>query len=270
MNENAGKTCPFCMTNFKEGDVIKVCPACGAPHHEACWEENNGCTTEGCVEQKQEVQNAAPVCANCGTELTEGQKFCPNCGSAAFVETKSLCSQCGTELQKGQQFCSKCGQKSDISINANAVSHETGSNSTGNKKPTLIIVIAAAIVIIAVILIIILGGKGKKNFNDMYEDLSKNSWCTIASDGSYLKIDSNPRNIDSDDLTWADYENYLLPANEAIERINKELGFSDALYAKMDSTTWSQGKQTESNNKYTVTWTYHPDMGLEVMYEFKK
>ena len=104
----------------------------------------------------------------------------------------------------------------------------------------------------------------------MYGDLAGERWCTIASDGSYMKIDSNPSNKDSDDLTWSDYESFVIPANDAIERINGELGFSAALMEKMNTTTWSQGKQTDSNDKYTVTWTYHPDKGLEVMYEFKK
>lgn len=39
---------------------------------------------------------------------------------------------------------------------------------------------------------------------------------------------------------------------------------------KMNTTTWSQGRQMDSNDKYIVTYTYHPDKGLEVMYEFNK
>ena len=51
MEDNIGKICPFCKTEIKDGDTVKICPACGMPHHQACWEENKGCTTFGCSEQ---------------------------------------------------------------------------------------------------------------------------------------------------------------------------------------------------------------------------
>ena len=42
MENYIGKICPFCKTEIKEGDTVKVCPACNIPHHESCWEENKG------------------------------------------------------------------------------------------------------------------------------------------------------------------------------------------------------------------------------------
>lgn len=135
------------------------------------------------------------------------------------------------------------------------------------EKKKIVALGGIAVVALAVVLIVARGGK--KSFTDMYSDLASNSWCTIASDGSYMKIDTNPKDIDSDDFTWSDWETYL-DADTAIETTNKDLGFSDAVMEKMNTTTWSQGRQTESNDKYTVTWTYHPDKGLEVLYEFKK
>ena len=47
-SEYIGKTCPFCRTEFQEGDDIVVCSACDMPHHKECWIENKGCTTFGC------------------------------------------------------------------------------------------------------------------------------------------------------------------------------------------------------------------------------
>ena len=40
MDEYVGKICPYCKTEIKEGEDVKVCPECGIPHHAACWEEN--------------------------------------------------------------------------------------------------------------------------------------------------------------------------------------------------------------------------------------
>ena len=57
MEEHIGKICPFCKTEIKEDDTVKICPACGIPHHQSCWEENRGCTTFGCSEQHYEPQD---------------------------------------------------------------------------------------------------------------------------------------------------------------------------------------------------------------------
>jgi len=51
--------------------------------------------------------------------------------------------------------------------------------------------------------------------------------------------------------------------------MNTKLGFSDAVYRKMLQTSALMGRQSEENSKYRVSWTYHPDSGLEVMYEKK-
>ena len=56
---------------------------------------------------------------------------------------------------------------------------------------------------------------------------------------------------------------------EAIQYVNKELGFGKELYTQMMETTPQMGSQSVENNKYRVSWTYHPDNGLEVKYEKK-
>ena len=47
---NTGIICPLCKTDITEGDAVKVCPSCGIPHHQACWENNHGCSTANCPE----------------------------------------------------------------------------------------------------------------------------------------------------------------------------------------------------------------------------
>lgn len=112
-------------------------------------------------------------------------------------------------------------------------------------------------------------GEKRKNFKELYEKLETEEWCKIGSDGSYMRLDTNPNDTDNDDfLSGGEYYMYSKPCSEQIKTVNKELGFSDAVYEKMNTTTWSQGKQEEKNDMYKITWTYHPDKGLEVMYEF--
>lgn len=259
MENYTEKNCPVCNEPIAEDDAAKICPACGIPHHEKCWEENHGCTTPDCSENPNCVtpDQTADVCEDDAASVDAADD------AQESIPEKHFCTNCGTELAEGQNFCPTCGQKVGLAADP---------KSAGKNKKLFVILgaAAAAVVIIILVLVLCLGGGSKKNFRDMYGDIASKAWCTIPSDGSYLKLDTNPYDTDDDDFDWTYYQTYYTPASDAIKRINKELGFSDALMEKMNTTTWSQGRQTDSNEKYSVTWTYHPDKGLEVMYEFKK
>ena len=262
MEDYIGKICPFCKTEIKEGDAVKVCPACGIPHHEACWDENKGCTTFGCSEQHYEPQGTNPtdVCAICGAVLGDGQDFCPKCGTPKNAPKANVCGKCGAELAEGQEFCPKCGQKAGLTVDAGVAAKIGQMNAVTakkNKKKLLIPIIAGAAVLV-VVLILVLGGGGEKDFNKMFGDIADKSWCYIASDGSYMTIDTNPYDIED----YTEYEAYLM-----LDTINKDLGFSSALWNKMGETSAMDGRQTESNDNYTVSWKYHPDNGMDVTYE---
>lgn len=153
MDEYVGKICPYCKTEIKEGDEVKVCPECGIPHHAGCWEENHGCTTFGCKEQHYEEQHTNPtdVCANCGAPLGDGQDFCPKCGAPKNVLPKNVCGKCGAELQEGQAFCPKCGQKVGLAVDdgvssaINQFNANVQKSNTKKKKLPIIIGIVAVI-----------------------------------------------------------------------------------------------------------------------------
>lgn len=146
-----GKTCPYCKTEIKEGEEIKVCSACGIPHHVGCWEENKGCTTFGCSEQHYEEQGTNPtaVCSNCGATLGDGQEFCPKCGTKKEGLTKNVCGNCGAELSEGQEFCGKCGTKAGIKINAetNAAINQFNAGLEKKKKKSKVLPIILAIIV---------------------------------------------------------------------------------------------------------------------------
>ncbi len=59
-----------------------------------------------------------PKCANCGTELDEGAKFCLECGTP--VPQTKKCIKCGFELPLSAKFCPECGTKQDGQANPNA------------------------------------------------------------------------------------------------------------------------------------------------------
>lgn len=93
-----------------------------------------------------------------------------------------------------------------------------------------------------------------------------------AKDDSFMKIDTNPYDKKMDDLEIglaATFEQKQKDSIAGIQFMNEKLGFPDSVYYNMIHTTALMGKQTEENDKYSVSWTYHPDKGLEVIYEKK-
>lgn len=92
-------------------------------------------------------------------------------------------------------------------------------------------------------------------FRDVYSDYT----ITVADDSSYLMIDTNPLDYKSD-TTLAS------TGLDHIETINKVLGLPDWLYEEMLSTRALDGRQKETFDNVTVTWSYHPDHGMEVIY----
>lgn len=180
MENYIGKVCPFCKTEIKEGNSVKVCPACGIPHHESCWEENHGCTTFGCSEQHYEAQHTNPtdVCQKCGAPLGDGQDFCPKCGTPKNAPKKNVCGKCGAELQDGQEFCPKCGQKAGIAVDSNvnaAISKfNAGVEKKKKKSKTLPIVIAAVLVVVAALGFFISNTMGEKKAEEAKQEYVAN------------------------------------------------------------------------------------------------
>lgn len=93
----------------------------------------------------------------------------------------------------------------------------------------------------------------------------------VTGGGDHFTIDTYPDEFEAlDPFVVAP----LLPALrdnalEAIRYANEQLGFNGSVYSKMIETTALMGRQSEENNKYRVSWTYHPDDGLKVTYEKK-
>lgn len=212
-------------------------------------------------------ETKSKVCPNCNAEITEGQAFCTKCGKAVEVEKKNVCSKCGEELQENQEFCSKCGQKIGLTIETNVNSAINQFNETVNKvnaknkkKPIIIVAICVAIVII--IAIAIASGKEKVNFKEVYNEIGgEGYYCVVASDNSYLKIDTNPSDIK---------DSFSSSAWSMIKKANSKLGFSASLDQKMLETRGIDGRQSDSNENVKVSWTYHPSKGIEVLYELVK
>lgn len=202
MENYIGKVCPFCKTEIKAGDAVKVCPACNIPHHEGCWEENKGCTTFGCSEQHYEAQGTNPtdVCANCGATLGDGQAFCPKCGTPKGGAKKNVCGKCGAELQDGQEFCPKCGQKAGLAVDAgvnSAISQFNAGVQKKNKKKAVLPIILGAIAVVIVALVLILKGPSVEEIV-----LSKSSIELKAGDSTSVSYTIAPDKASDAEVSW--------------------------------------------------------------------
>ena len=108
------------------------------------------------------------------------------------------------------------------------------------------------------------------NFTELFNEYQGEDWCEIGSDGSWMTLDTNPLDLDSDSSAFTIwyYTNYN-DVEAAIKNTLNKLGFRESVRNSMGNTTALQGKQTEENEKYKVTWSYHPDHGLEILFEIK-
>ena len=84
----------------------------------------------------------------------------------------------------------------------------------------------------------------------------------MGADGSYLFLDTNPLDEDDNGNAYPD-------AMDAMQEINDALGLPDSLMNDFARTTGADGKRSEEFEKQgvSVTWSYHPDHGLEVTYK---
>lgn len=146
----------------------------------------------------------------------------------------------------------------------------TISNAAANLGPKKKVVFAAIAFVVIVATIIGISSYNKNFFGRVVSQmLDEYPYAdnTRARDGSYMKIDTNPNDEDDDSISYN--RAAARDSLNAIKFVNEKLGFSDSLYQKMLSTTALMGRQTEENKKFVVTWSYHPDKGLEVIYEKK-
>lgn len=194
-------------------------------------------------------------CGECGKKISDTATECIHCGCP--IERKVTCSECGAEVIVKDGVCKECGHKLDAKTKI--TNTKIDFSKYANKKN---LIIGGAIIIAAIVLISLVNQKNKFDLSKVYDAIGCTStYCTLASDGSYIEIDTNPFDID-------DY--YSASAVEYVKKANKECGFNDSLYTKMGKTRALDGTLTDENENVKVSWTYHPDHGLSVVYTLKE
>jgi hypothetical protein len=170
-----------------------------------------------------------------------------------------VCSKCGGSLSIGQAFCPSCGEKLATmpARSAAEVKTQTAAGKKKKGKKKIVIPIVVLLLLVIVLISVIVNLQSEPKFKKVYGDIGS-TYCTLSSDGLSLSIDTNPSDID----------NYSsAAAYQAVKTANADLGLPDSLLSEMTETRAIDGRQTETYGKITVSWTYHPDQGLEIIYK---
>jgi uncharacterized Zn finger protein (UPF0148 family) len=104
VTESRNKNCPYCQSPVKRNEATVVCPECGISHHPECWEENEGCTTFGCRNQKilrQQVLNIGNLTPDEAVRL-EVQ------GDSGLLIN---CPECNGLIEENSVYCKFCGKR---------------------------------------------------------------------------------------------------------------------------------------------------------------
>ena|SRR5215207_5482307 len=76
-----GAACRWCGDALTIGEDGAICEVCESPHHALCWDKQNGCNGDSCVNRPlQQLANVAPVATTPLRELKPGESVCPSCG----------------------------------------------------------------------------------------------------------------------------------------------------------------------------------------------
>lgn len=137
-----------------------------------------------------------------------------------------------------------------------------------SKKKLIILGSVAIVAVVAVVITLLLIPSHFERVKDEAVEIA--GQVSSRGDDNFT-IDTYP--YENTDMSPAMIK-YLAPdakknALKAIQYVNEELGFNGALYSQMLETNALMGRQSEENDKYRVSWTYHPNRGLEVTYEKK-
>ena len=131
-------------------------------------------------------------------------------------------------------------------------------------KKTFWLIGAIVVTVIFVAMFFAMSSKSKKevDLKNIYSVYCSPIWATLTEDNNSLCVDTNPRDKSSQGM--ANPEAY-----KAVEDINKALKLPSDLMDKIDKTSFSDGKQTETFEDLgvEVSWIYYPDKGLEVTYK---
>ncbi len=133
------------------------------------------------------------TCSNCGNEVSDRAKICPNCGYRLIEEnvaeeTPAVCEECGAELPQGAEACPKCGCPVSVkSENADKITPQKVEITSVNlptvkksaKKYIIITIIVAVLVAVGVVAASVIKSNQSAKISAEYSDNLKLATTTM-------------------------------------------------------------------------------------------
>lgn len=301
MNENNYGTQPLATLDENNQEKKKAfCGNCGAEILEGIA----FCNKCGAPTQYYEIEK---ICQKCNSIVSGDSEFCSKCGTKYsqennIVKTKStklpiiiagtvvlviaaviaiilltaktpvedvVLAKNSVELKIGESDVIACTVYPSDASNKNVIWSSSDNNIASVNENGMIIAVGEGSCTVTATVdgissdISVTVKKKTLDLKAIYDEFCQSTWADLGNDNSYLHVDTNPYNYDDGD------SRYVLVVNTAIEKINAKMGLPASLYNDMNQTSWSMGKQSETFDSVgiTVSWTYHPDKGLEVTYK---
>lgn len=212
-------------------------------------------------------------CKNCGAQITDGAKFCPECGEKIETKTNNCCPKCGNEIESDEEFCSKCGEN---------LKPKTASI----KKEHKIIIIALGIVIIALVGVLLSGAStshdiplGNKDFGGITmlvpvgsNFVESNSLPDYGAGGFVMYKNTGKYSHDAFTITFSTTIGKGAPSSFTLDRqdgdisIYRDVNGEDGLYMirevggmKVDMIGGNEEVMKEMLNSVEISSTYSID-----------
>lgn len=115
------------------------------------------------------------ICGKCGSQISEGIKFCPKCGTQIVDKGMKFCPQCGKERKSFENFCPSCGyQFNKVAPNINNKTYDEitcEDTSNDNKKNVIAGVVIVFVVILGIFLIYLNSNHSSSSYNSSSTDI---------------------------------------------------------------------------------------------------
>ena len=131
-----------------------------------------------------------------------------------------------------------------------------------SKKKWLIILGIIAVIVIALVV------ASESKFEQVKDQCVELAGQVSRRGDNEFTIDTRPSMYESGgslEKMWPDSTTQS-KALSAIKYANEAFGFSSSVYSDMMETNALMGRQSVENEDYRISWTYHPQSGLEVTY----
>ena len=97
-------------------------------------------------------------------------------------------------------------------------------------------------------------------------EFKASQFVTLEDDGRTLAVGA-PANEEDGDVGEATGNLYSVITGSLVVCTLKELDGPDSVMSKMESTTALMGRQSDDWDDYEVSWSFHPDNGLDATFE---